>query len=298
MRSTLHLVTADDCLVLRPMVQPVLDRELYANVERAAHLDGVDLGPVLRLARTFLTEPRNGAELKATLAEHFPAVDATALAYACRNRLVLIQAPPRGVWGATSSTAIKLVTAEAWLGRPVSTAPDVAAVVLRYLAAFGPATIADFATWTGLTGVGELVGRIRPQLRPFRDESGRELLDLPDAPRPDSDTPAPTRFLPEYDNLLLSHADRTRFLSDEQRRHAFAGFGAVRGSVLQDGRVVAVWRTEQDHKHEPIILLVGTAGRVAKSAASSIEAEGRRMLRFLHPESDPAKHDVHLVPQR
>ncbi len=297
MRSTLHLVTADDCLVLRPMVQPVLDRELYANIDRAARLDGVDLDAVLRLGRTFLTEPRTSAELKAALAEHFPDVDGTALAYACRNRLVLIQAPPRGVWGATSGTAIRLVTAEAWLGRPVSAAPNVEEVVLRYFAAFGPASSADVATWTGLTGTGELVDRIRSQLRPFRDERGRELLDLPDASRPDPDIPAPTRFLPEYDNVLLSHADRTRFLSNERRRHAFADFGAVRGTVLHDGEVVAVWRTEQDGRHEPITLLVGTAGRVAKRAASAIEAEGRRMLRFLHPESDPATHEVRLVPQ-
>lgn len=225
MRGTLHLVTADDCLVLRPLAQPVLDHELARHPQYGPALLGVDLDPVLVFARALLAErPRTGAELRVAMEERFPEHDGAALAYACRNLLAFVQVPPRGVWGRTAQVAS--TTAESWLGRPLATNPSIDEVVLRYLAALGPATVADVATWSRLTGLREVVDRLRPLLRTFRDERGRELVDLPDAPRPDPDTPAPPRFLPEFDNALLSHADRRRFVSEEQRapfRHRRAG---------------------------------------------------------------------------
>ena len=171
--------------------------------------------------------PRSGKELRAAFAERFPDTHAGALAYACRCLLPCVQVPPRGVWGQTAE--VRLTTAETWLGRSLDPEPSLDDVVLRYLGAFGPATPADVATWSRLTGMRAVVDRLRPRLRVFRDESGRELFDLEDAPRPDPTTPAPPRFLPQYDNVLLSHADRTRFVSDERRRRVWEASGPVRG---------------------------------------------------------------------
>src|SRR5687767_12104210 len=179
MRGTIHLVTAGDCVLLRPLMQPVLDGELRRHPEAAA-LDGVDLEPVLASATSALAEqPLTGKELGAALAERFPGLDGRALALASRCKLALVQVPPRGVWGKTSQ--VRLTTAESWLGRPLVRDATLDETVLRYLAALGPASVADVTTWCRLTGLREVVERLRPQLRTFADETGRELFDLPDA---------------------------------------------------------------------------------------------------------------------
>jgi hypothetical protein len=294
MRGTIHLVTAEDCLELRPLVQPVLDQELARHAQHAPGLVGVDLAPALAFARELLAEaPRTGTQLRAALAERFPALDSAALAYACRNHLALVQVPPRGVWG--RSGQVTSTTAEAWLGRPTATEPSLEDVLLRYLGAFGPATVADMTAWSRLTGLREVAERIRPHVRAFRDERGRELLDLPDAPHPDPDTPAPTRFLPEYDNVLLSHQDRARFAFDPGGPGAPAPPESVKvhGTVLHDGLVRATWHVERDPSADAVTLHLRLIGRLAKRAVSAIEAEGRRMLAFR--EAAVARHDVQVV---
>ena len=161
MRATIHLVSADDCLLLRPLMQPVLDAELARHREFGPALTRVDLAAVLAFARPLLAErPRTGPELRAALAERFPDDDAAALAYACRNLLAFVQVPPRGVWGRTGQ--VTSTTAESWLGRPLAPDPSLDDVVLRYLGAFGPATVADAATWSRLTGLREVFDRLRP----------------------------------------------------------------------------------------------------------------------------------------
>ena len=290
MRATLHLVSADDCLTLRPLMQPVLDAELARHPEFAPHLAGVDLEPVLAHARELLAErPLSGRELRAGLAERFPGLDPGALAYACRCKLPLVQVPPRGLW--RRSAQVTTTTAETWLGRPLAKRPRLDDVVLRYLAALGPATVADVTTWCRLTGMRDVVERLRPRLVTFRDSAGRELLDLPDAPRPEPDTPAPTRFLPEYDNVLLSHADRSRFASGAARAGAGGPSGRVLGTVLHDGAVSAVWRDERTG--DRVMVVVTPIVRLTKRATSSIEAEGRRLARFL---ADGAAADVRVLP--
>jgi Winged helix DNA-binding domain len=286
MRGTIHLVTADDALLLWPLTKPVLAGQLRRHGEHKAALVGVDLEAVVGHARPFLAEkPRTRAEVRALLAERFPQHDPAALAEACRHLLPLVQVPPRGVWGRTMQPVS--TTAEAWLGRRMARNPSIDDVVLRYLGAFGPATVADVAAWSRLTGFREIVERLRPQLRTFRDERGRELFDLPDASRPDPETPAPPRFLPTYDNVLLSHADRARFQSPKPRADFSAVSTPIQGTVLEDGFVCGGWRIERT------TLVIDHVVALTKRAQTSIAAEGRRYLRFVDP-SAPSR-DVRFV---
>ena len=273
MRGTIHLVTADDCLLLRPLVQPVFEGQLWRHRDHSPLLRELELEPVVSFGKSLLDEsPRTGAELRALLAERFPDVDAAALLYACQLRLALVQPPPRGLWRRGAQVA--WTTAEAWLGRPLAASPSLDEVVLRYLAAFGPASPADTSTWSRLTGLREVFERLRPRLVTFSDERGRELFDLPNAPRPDPAMPAPVRFLPEYDNLLLSHADRSRFLSAEDRDALRPVWAVGWGAVLHDGLVRGAWRVEP---HELVVRHVPLPRR----ATAAIAAEGRRLARFL-----------------
>jgi Winged helix DNA-binding domain len=291
MRGTIHLLTANDCLLLRPLMQPVLDKELARHAEYAPRLAGVDLAPVLAFSESLLAErPRTGAELRTALTARFPTLDAAALAYACRNHLALVQVPPRGVWG--QSAQVRSTTAEAWIGRPLEKRPSIDGVVLRYLRAFGPATAADVAAWSRLTGMREVLDRLRPELRRFRDDHDRVLFDLPDAPRPQPDMPAPVRFLPEYDNVLLSYADRSRFVGPEARTRLQAA-RVVKGTVLHDGRLAATWSVERDGAARSATLVVATLPGLNERARTEIATEGRHLLDFSVDGVD--RRDVRVV---
>ena len=279
MRGTIHLLTGDDALALRPLMQPALDAELARHGEFAPFLVDVDLDPVLAYARQILSDDAlSGSRLRVALASRFPDLHAPALATACRCLLPLVQVPPRGVWGRTKQVTSTLL--DSWLGRPMRLDSTLDEVVVRYLAAFGPASTADVATWCRLSGLGEVVERLRSRLRTFRNEAGRTLYDLPEAPRPDPDTPAPVRFLPEYDNLLLSHADRARFVAD---RRSFANAsGPFKGSVLVDGAVGAVWHPTVDRRARRATMVVEHL-RLGARARSELEAEAHRTAGFWLP---------------
>lgn len=274
MRSTIHTHTADDTLTLRPLVQAARDREL---TQFRKGLEGVDLDRLAVLARDLVeTEPRTMKQLREELLAEWPDADPQALAIAARCRLPLVQVTPRGLWGKSGQVA--LTTAEHWLGRPAEPAPAPDATVLRYLAAFGPASVKDMQTWAGLTRLRDAFERLRPQLVTFRDENGVELFDLPDAPRPTADTPAPPRFLPEFDNLLLSHADRTRVIPPEYWGRSWVGNMAY-STLLVDGFLAGVWKLEED------ALVVEPFGRLSKAQRDEVTAEGVRMLAVMHPGS-------------
>jgi hypothetical protein len=286
MRGTIHLVTARDALLLRPVVQPVLTRWLTGGGWGKA-LAGLDLDPVVAAGRELVEQrPRTFDELGKLLAVRWPDRDPAALAQAIRGYLALVQVPPRGLWGRSGPAAH--TTAEHWLGEPQDAEAKVDEVVLRYLAAFGPATVADLRTWSGLTGLREVVERLRPQLRTLRDESGRELFDRPDAPRPDPDSPVPVRLVAPFDNVLLSHADRTRIMSDEHRKLIFDRGNMVFGGLLVDGFVRGAWRIERAR---------GTATLTVESLSALPEAdavaeEAGRLLEFMAPGAD---HEVRFV---
>ena len=291
MRGTIHLVSAADCLMMRGPLQPVLSRQLLSNAEHKAGIAGLDLDVVLDAARRLLGDGAlTGPELQAALTDELPGIDAGAAAVACRNHLALVQVPPRGVWSRAGQ--VRLTTAEAWLGRPIDPAATVAELLRRYLAGFGPASVADMSTWSGLTGLREVVERLGTELRTFRDERGRELFDLPDAARPPGDTPAPPRFLPMFDNLLLSHADRTRCLSDTARQQIWSD-RAVPPTVLIDGEVGATWKLVSDRRSRSTRLDIELLETVPKRSHGALEREGRELLRFLEPAME--LHDVRVL---
>jgi hypothetical protein len=277
LRTTIHLVTARDCLCLWPVLQPVQERGFQSGSPFGRNLVGMDVGEVLAAGRAILEErPRTIAALRASLAERWPDRDPASLAYAIRYLVPIVQLPPRGLWGISGQPT--WTTVEAWLGRPLDDDPAPDRLILRYLAAFGPASVADMRTWSWLTGLRDVVERLLPQLRTFRDERGRELFDLPDAPRPDPDTPAPARFLPEYDNVGLSHDDRTRVIPEETRFLSFPGSGGFPGSVLIDGFLGATWRlTREDGRATLVVMPFGPLGGADRSAVAD---EGARLLAF------------------
>ena len=278
MRATIHLVTARDCLTLRPVVQPVLERSLYTGSPFGRNLAGLDFQALIAAGRALLDErPRTRAELGSLLKERWPDRDASSLAYAIRYLVPLVQVPPRGIWGGGGQAT--WATAETWLGRSLEPDPSPDEMVLRYLAAFGPATVRDVQTWSGLTRLREVIERLRPGLRSFRDEHGNELLDLPDAPRPDPETPAPPRFLPEYDNVLLSHADRSRIITDGRRPPLFPGSGGVLGTVLIDGFFRGTWKITS-HRGSATVL-IEPFEPLQEPDRTALAEEGERLVRFV-----------------
>ena len=291
MRTTIHLFTAEDWLALRPVLQVVAERGFATGSPFGRQLAGLDIDEVVAAGLAMLAErPRTIGELGRGLLERWPDRDATALGYAIRLIVPLVQIPPRGLWGRSGQPT--LATAETWLGRSVATDPTPDTMVLRYLAAFGPATVMDVQSWCWLTRLTPVVDRLRSRLVTFRDEHGRELFDLPDAPRPDPDTPAPPRFLPTYDNIALSHKDRARIYGDlgnwtavgEQAiNRIFAG-----GAVLHDGFVVGGWHVERHAARATLVIV--PLRPLGTTDAPRIEEEGLRLLELVAAGS--ATHDV------
>ncbi|TDE47258.1 winged helix DNA-binding domain-containing protein [Nonomuraea mesophila] len=275
-RSTIHLVTARDCLSMRPLLQVVGERSALGAF--GGRLRGVDLDELAGAGRALLeARPMTFADLGRALAERWPSHDPHALGQAVRWLLPLVQVPPRGLWGRSGPAAH--TTAESWLGfeAPPMTPAE---LVLRYLAAFGPASMMDVQTWSGLTRLGEVAESL--DLARFTGENGRTLYDLPGAPRPDEDTPAPVRLMYDFDNLFLSHADRSRVLTERASAtlKSFMGKNAsLPRIILVDGLAAGDWTVTRArgtstltlHRWEPIPVM------------DEAEEEGRRLLEFLAP---------------
>ncbi|MGN9810189.1 winged helix DNA-binding domain-containing protein [Micromonospora sp. BQ11] len=277
MRRTLHLVTARDCLALRPVHQAMLVSRMWSTLRRV--LPGVDLDELARSGRPLFEErPRMLAEAARAIADRWPGVEPRWLGDALSTLLPLVQVPPRGVWGERG--AAYNTTVEAWLGQPLEpeSPATVDALVLRYLAAYGPAASADIRAWSGLSGLRESVQRLRPSLRTFRDERGRELLDVPDGALPDPETPAPPRFLPAFDNAVLGYDDRSRVIDTEHRGLSVTGARFL----LVDGRVCGTWAVTVDDGAATLRI---TPLRVLTTGErDAVVAEGESLLTMFQPE--------------
>ncbi|TCO39012.1 winged helix DNA-binding protein [Kribbella antiqua] len=290
MRATIHLMSSRDFLAFRPLIQPMLEREVFQNQTYGRHrLEGIDIDAVLKAGIERMTAgPATAVHLREHLAPLWPDRDPAALAHAVRCLLPTIQTPPRGIWGKGGNPAMS--TADLWLGSAVDPAPSVDDLVRRYLAAYGPASVADAQTWSGLTRLAEVFDRL--DLRTYTDaDSGRTLYDLPGITLPDEDTEVPTRFLPEYDNLLLSHADRSRWIDTATRRQLTLQEVLTRGSTLHNGRAAALWKLTRPNK-QTASLEIEPITKLTSQTWQSIESEAHNLLTFTAPE---ATHDIKRI---
>ncbi|MBX3085194.1 MAG: AlkZ family DNA glycosylase [Anaerolineae bacterium] len=285
MRSTLHLFASDDYLLLRATLQPALTRALYSFFGQNAR--DLDVPWLIKHMRAHLeVEPHTFTDLRPVLTNLDPDSDTEAMAYALRTHVPLVQVPAASKWGYPNNPAF--ATVEAWLGASIDPDANPRALILRYLAAFGPAYPRDVQVWSGLTNLLEVVEALKPELQVYHDERGKEVLDLPDFALPDEDIPAPIRFLPEYDNLILSHADRSRFVPDEFRKLVFLSAGRVRATVLIDGMVAGTWKAER--LKDAAALVITPFAPLSAELQASLADEARRLIRFI--EEDAATVDV------
>jgi hypothetical protein len=287
MRATIHLVSARDWVRLRPSMSPVLARN-FGGTQFSKAVAGVDLDELLAYGRRLLAEtPRSRAELAVLLAERWPGVDPTSLAYAVSYLEPIVQVPPRGLW--RQGGQARWALAGRWLGHALdkrSPADDderrsTDEVVLRYLAAFGPASVRDVQAWCGLTRLAQVAERLRDQLRVFRDERGRELFDVPGGPLPDPEIPAAVRILPPFDNVILSHAERGRIIAPEHRPIVFRD--RLLRTFLVDGFVAGTWEIRGDTFHARPVR------RLTDEDLEAVVAEAKALLAFVLPDDSPAK---------
>jgi hypothetical protein len=287
MRTTIHTVTARDALALRPLHQPLLDR-VVASTAWGQRLRGQDVSELLAECSALLAErPMGRAELTRELARRHPSVDAEAVAFVASYRVPWVQPPPRGLWSGTGAAV--MLPLSTWLPDPVEPAtPD--ELLVRYLAAFGPATVRDAQAWCGLTRLREVADRLGSRLRRFRGEDGAELLDVPDGVLPDPDVPAPVRFLAEYDNVTLGHADRSRVVPEADHVPVQGGPGGWVGSLLVDGLVSALWAARREG--DVTVLHIRPSLPISPAQRDDVEAEGRLLLSFI---AAGREHDVRIA---
>lgn len=290
MRNTIHLVTTRDAFGLKPLFEGLAERGYLRGSPWGRGMQGADLAAIRTAGREIMSaRPRTVAELSRLLAARFPNRDSQAMAYGVRYTVPLVFVPPRGIWGAGGP--VWLTTFEAWLGRPPGPPQRIEDVVTRYLAAFGPASAADVRAWSGLAFRSDLE-RLRPKLKLFRDERGAELFDLPRAPRPRADTPVPVRFLPDYDNVLLAHADRTRIMAPGQHLGLFSSNGIMKGSVLVDGFVRAAWKPVRG-RGATTLTITPFGAPLDPSGRNAVADEGILLLGLLAPGD---RHDIGFAP--
>jgi winged helix DNA-binding protein len=280
MRGTIHLVSAADAWGLRPLMQPVLDRVQRSNFDK--RLGGIDRDALVADGRAFVTkQPRTFKELGDHLLGRWPSGDRLAMEQTIRTEVPLVQVPPRGLWG--RSGPIEHTSIEAWLGAPPPSLPAIDDIVRRYLAAFGPASAMDVQAWCGLTRIGEVIDRLRPDLIEFRAEDARALFDVQDAPRPGPDITAAPRYLYDYENILLSYADRSRFIQPGLARSLTERTQGSLSTVMLDGVVAGTWVVRRERS--TATLVVTPYRPLTAAERRGLEDEGAGLLAFVAAEA-------------
>ena len=281
MRATLHLFSADDYLRLRTSLQPALT-QAYASIAKRRSGAEFDLEQILAAARDYIGQaPRTFEEISAMLTALRPASDVGAMRYGVRTHLPLVITPISSGWSYPGNPRFTL--AESVLGKPIAGQLDTKLLVHRYLAAFGPASMADIQTWSGLPRLRDAIEALKPGLRIYGDEKGRELLDLPEMPLPAADAPAPVRFLPEFDNLLLGHSKRERIIPAEYHAHVFLSGLRVRSTILVDGFVAGAWKIEKTKTSAR--LAIEPFAPLSSKARKSLTDEAEQLVRFVEPDA-------------
>lgn len=277
MRRTLHLTSAEDYMLFRPALQSLHIRTLAAYLSKQ-QAGSLAMEHVVAEMQAYLQEkPRTNVDLRVKLAESMPDMGERLL-YMVRVYLPLIQVFPGGVWGVGGSPAY--TEASTWLGRAFAS-PDegLRALIRSYLAAFGPASAKDMQIWSGLSRLQPVVNALKSELLTFRDEQGRELFDLPGAPLPSADVPAPVRFIPDFDNLVLAHDNRQRIISDTYRPYVFPGNSSVLPTFLVDGFVRGIWHIERNTGSAK--LLIQPFEQLSNATRQELRAEGERLLHWV-----------------
>lgn len=268
MRGTVHLLTADDALMLRQWTAPVHEREIKIS-QSIGEAREVDREAFTAAVGELLADaPMPQRELGAALAERFPAYSATKLGQLARSVAPLAQIPPRGTWNGSGGVVYQHV--DRWVGRPLAE-PDVEEIVRRYLRAYGPATAADVTAWSAITRLAPVVKGMSDLVQ-HEDEQGKVLYDVPDGELADEDAPAPVRLLGTYDNVWLSHAQRDRVTEPDKRTAWMGQNGAYAMALFADGWLEGLWRLE-DGKVEVVQLL----RPLTKREQSELEEESARV---------------------
>ena len=276
MRSTIHLVSARDACAIRPLVQDVIIRGALGSY--GGQLRNMDLDRLARLTRKYAgSNPATFDEIGTVLRKDFPDCNAHALGIAARAVVPLVQTPPRGVWG--QSGRATHTPMETWLGRDDEATTSLEDLVIRYLRAFGPASVRDMSKWSGISKLQSTFNAMRDRLEAFRDEHAVELFDVPGAPLPDPDVAAPVRLLAEFDNIILSHADRSRIVPPEYQRRLMSLNGMVPSAILIDGFVRGVWRSKRDKS--ATVMEIDLFEAISSRHRSALLEEAHALLRFL-----------------
>jgi hypothetical protein len=275
-RATLHIVSSEDYLSFAAALRGPALQMLATRAQKAA--PGFDME---RFARETLRRAGDGPHRRRDLVAEAAGnkVQGWVRWHALKAHGHLLNAPPSAYWRMSGESG-PYVTAKNWLGRePGDEHAGRVHLVRRYLAAFGPASRADIVSWSGLSAarLAAALAELEPELRHFRDEKGRALVDLRRAPLPDPETPAPVRFLPRWDASLLGYAppERERILAEKLRKTVIRNNGDVLPSVLVDGFVAALWNIDRKRGLE-----IEPLRRLTKAERAEIDDEGERLLRF------------------